>query len=243
MKGAARPSCAPVSDVEVDGVSVSADHAWHDGLVTVDSRAFQLRAPADTAPPWSHSPPDRDGTIAFSRPPRRGSTRHRRPVVDAIRDARSRATTLWECRPDQPGFLTTPIGIRVADGSNLNLDLGTDAALAISGSDHFRQALARSIIVEAVTAHGPADVDLVIMADTGRLAAWDWAKWLPHTRPDGPPRIWSSLHDITRWAEDASARQATGRATRLPSSTALICGTGGMLRCERSFRRHLPGCG
>ena len=193
------------SDVEVDGVSVSADQAWHDGLVTVDSRAFQLRDPADTASPPPQSPPDRDGTIAFSRPPRRGSTRHRQPVVDAIRDARSRATTLWECRPDQPGFLTTPIGIRVADGSNLNLDLGTEAALAITGSDHFRRALARSVIVEVVTAHGPADVDLVVVADTGRLAAWDWAKWLPHARPDGPPRIWSSLHDITQWAEGDGA--------------------------------------
>ena len=193
------------SDVAIDGVGVTADQAWHDEVVAVGSRAFRLRTSADADPPRPHRPPDREGTIAFSRPPRRRSTRNRQPVVDAIRDAQSRATTLWECRPGQPGFLTIPIGMRVADASNLTLDLGADAGLAITGSDQFRRALARSVIVEAVTAHGPADVDLVVVADTDRLAAWDWAKWLPHARPDGTPRIWSSLHDITQWAEGDGA--------------------------------------
>ncbi|HSP29556.1 MAG TPA: hypothetical protein VLN74_13475, partial [Ilumatobacteraceae bacterium] len=82
---------------------------------------------------------------------------------------------------------------------------GSNRAVAVTGSERFRDALVRSLLVEAVTLHGPVDLDLVVLTDPDRLSGWDWAKWLPHLRQggrlDGPPAIWSSRHDIGRWSE------------------------------------------
>jgi hypothetical protein len=93
-------------------------------------------------------------------------------------------------------------------------------ALAITGSDDFRHGLIRTVIIEAATLHGPADIDVVVATDTTRLATWDWAKWLPHVRPAGSPNIWSSRHEIARWADgEATAPTAV---TAGPSRRTLL---------------------
>jgi len=47
------------------------------------------------------------------------------------------------------------------------------------------RALARSVIAAAVVWHSPRDLSLVVLAEPAAAAAWDWAGWLPHARPDG----------------------------------------------------------
>ena len=209
------------SDVMIDGDHLDAATPWHDGTLTVGSRAFQLDRPAGSDSVRARSQPDREGIVAFSRPPRRRSAPDRRPVVDAVRDATLAAPTLWERRPDHPEAFVVPIGVRVEGATTVNVDLGANRALAIAGSERFRGALARSLVVEAVTLHGPADLDVVVLVDPDRLGQWDWAKWLPHLRPggrlDGPPAIWSSRHDITRWAEGVQ-RPVAPATTPLRSS-------------------------
>ncbi len=190
-------------EVTLDGAALTATLRWQQATLTVGPRAFQLDNPARSDSARSRSLPDIDGTVAFSRPPRPRSAQDRRPVVDAVHDATIAAPTLWERRPTHPDAFVLPIGVRADSADVVNADLGSDRAVAVTGSERFRGALARTLVVEAVTLHGPSDLDLVVLTDPDRLAQWDWAKWLPHLRLDGPPAIWSSPHDIMRWAERA----------------------------------------
>ena len=218
---------------------------WRDRTLTVGSRAFRLATPAHAASPRTLPVPDRDGTVAFSRPPRRSSAPDRLPAVDALRDATHAAPTLWERRPDHPDAFVLPFGLRVdpSGPTVVNADLRSDRAIAITGSERVRSALARTLIVEAATLHGPADLDLVILTSPDRAATWDWAKWLPHLRLGDSPAIWSSVDDITQWV-DAAGRQAVRAhdtpdlpaTSRWSSSTIPASGTVEMLRCGRSCR-------
>ncbi len=206
---ATSPTASPATQPAIDGVPVGPRSRWSHGTLSVGGRAFQFEAPARSEPSRTLSMPDRDGSVAFSRPPRRRSAPERRPVVDAVRDAAAASPALWERRPGQPDAFALPIGLRDdADGAAavVTADLSAERAVAIAGSEHFRSALARTLVIEATTLHGPADVDLVVLTSPDRLADWDWAKWLPHLRLDGVPAIWSERRDISRWADGAGGR-------------------------------------
>ena len=191
----------PATDVSIDGVRVDHPTRWSHGTLSVGRRAFRIDTPARSDAARSLSDPDRDGVVEFSRPPRRTPGAPRRPVVDAVRDATGASPTLWERRPGQPDAFALPIGV-CDDGTDdrgsevVSVDLSTERGVAIAGTESFRSALARALVIETVTLHGPADVDLVVLTDPGRVAQWDWAKWLPHIRLGGTPAIWSSARDI-----------------------------------------------
>jgi len=212
------------ADIALDGLSMPSSTPWRQGTVTIGSRAFQLDSPARSDPTRSVSMPDSDGTVAFSRPPRRRSVPDRRPVVDAVQDATLADPSLWERRPGHPDAFVLPVGVRVDESgaSVVTVDLGSDRAVAVTGSERFRAALARTLVVEAATLHGPADLDVVVLTDPDRLAQWDWAKWLPHLRLDGPPAIWSSRHDIGRWADGAGGRAVLATTPWIPSHLTLV---------------------
>ncbi|MGE5211368.1 MAG: hypothetical protein ACM3MM_08875 [Acidobacteriota bacterium] len=210
----------PAADVLVDGVRVDHPTRWSSGTLRVGGRAFQIDMPVRSDLPRTRPTPDRDGTVEFSRPPRRPSSAPRRPVVDAVRDASDASPTLWERRPGHPDAFALPIGVRgegtieddtTDDGTTdvVTIDLRAEQAVAIAGSETFRSSLARALVIEAATLHGPADLDLVILTDADHVAQWDWAKWLPHARLDGAPAIWTSAREITRWADGASERAAS----------------------------------
>ncbi len=193
-------------DAAIAGTSLRPERQWSGGTLTVGSRAFELEAPARSEPARALAMPESDGCVAFSRPPRRRSAPVRRPVVDAVRDATLAAPTLWERRPGHPDAFSPTLGVRGDDSSAVTVDLRSERAVAIAGSERFRSALVRTLVVESVTLHGPSDLDLVVLTDHERLAHWDWAKWLPHLRLDGPPALWSARQDIIRWAEGATGR-------------------------------------
>ena len=204
------------ADVAFDGTPVDEPTRWRDrSTLTVGSRAFQVEVPAAADPTRSLSQPNSDGTVEFSRPPRRRSAPERRPVVDALRDATVAAPTLWERRPDHRDAFVLPFGVEVGSSGITTVDLGAERALAIAGSEDVRSALARTLVVEAVTLHGPADLDIVVLTSPDRVAAWDWAKWLPHVGLDGPPAIWSSAHHIERWVTLTRERAESSTTPRL----------------------------
>ena len=204
--------------VSIDSVPVDGQARWPHGTLSVAGRAFQLDSPARSDRSRSIPAPDSDGTVGFSRPPRRRPSAPRRPVADAVHDAVTASPTLWERRPGQPDAFVLPIGVH-DDSTNdvATVDLATDHAVAVAGSEGFRSALARTLMIETATLHGPADVDLVVLTDPDRLAQWDWAKWLPHLRLGGMPTIWGTTGDIERWADDAagSAEPTAGPSSRL----------------------------
>ena len=80
----------PATDVLIDGIRVDHPTRWSNGTLSVARRAFQIDTPARSDRPHTLSAPDHDGTVEFSRPPRRPTRPPRRPVVDAVRDATER---------------------------------------------------------------------------------------------------------------------------------------------------------
>ncbi len=46
-------------------------------------------------------------------------------------------------------------------------------------------ALARALLVQLATFHGPADLPLAVLVAPDHRDDWDWAKWLPHVEVDG----------------------------------------------------------
>jgi S-DNA-T family DNA segregation ATPase FtsK/SpoIIIE len=57
--------------------------------------------------------------------------------------------------------------------------------LGIAGDRGRAQALARWGLGQCVVAHSPRDLQVVVLAEASAAPAWDWARWLPHARPDG----------------------------------------------------------
>ena len=109
-----------------------------------------------------------------------------------------------------PTRYAIPIGLRpveVGDPLTLELDLFGERAVAVTGADDERTAIARTILVEATTLHGPADLDVVIVTSPDQVTEWEWAKWLPHLRLGGAPVILSEPDAIAEWATEAAGRR------------------------------------
>ncbi len=50
----------------------------------------------------------------------------------------------------------------------------------VGGEDDVR-GIARALIMQAATLHGPEQLQIAILADKDAIKQWEWAKWLPHT--------------------------------------------------------------
>jgi len=124
--------------------------------------------------------------------------------------AESPGLRLWERRRAAPGFLKVSAGLAdrlweppvehgrrheqepdaaiaeaIAAASRLTLvpvavDLSEGGVLGLEGDRAAALAAARSLLCQAVTGSGPADVTVAVFADEDRIADWDWTKWLPH---------------------------------------------------------------
>jgi S-DNA-T family DNA segregation ATPase FtsK/SpoIIIE len=70
-------------------------------------------------------------------------------------------------------------------GSPVPVDLSEGGVIGIVGDRPAALALARSLLCQAAILHGPADLPMMILARAETAPAWDWAKWLPHTRDAG----------------------------------------------------------
>ncbi|HEY3485628.1 MAG TPA: FtsK/SpoIIIE domain-containing protein, partial [Ilumatobacteraceae bacterium] len=81
-----------------------------------------------------------------------------------------------------------------------------ERGIGVAGSAEFTRSFAAALLVDACTRLGPADLDVVVLTDPGRAPAWEWVKWLPHTRVDDLPGPYSSQTDVAAWL----ARSASG---------------------------------
>ena len=83
----------------------------------------------------------------------------------------ARAATLPRC----------PVAVDLAGGGVVGI---------VGGSAELRRALSSALIVQAAAHHGPADLAIAVLTDTGVDGPWDWVTWLPHTRVGGGPDRW-----------------------------------------------------
>ncbi|MFF4749083.1 FtsK/SpoIIIE domain-containing protein [Streptomyces sp. NPDC002514] len=127
--------------------------------------------------------------------------------AEVVYRATAPGVALWERRPGAPDFLRTVVGHAdlpwsppLDDGSSdpapetagilgarnvlpqvpLVVGVAAGEAVGLEGDRRACLAVARSLLCQAVTGSGPADVRLAVFADADRLADWDWTKWLPH---------------------------------------------------------------
>ncbi len=213
-----------IGEVRIDGMLLRTPMPWVDEIVTVGHRAFVVeRRPVVGARRLPS--PDPDGTVVFNRPPLPPAATGRRPAIDALRDACELGATLWQRRPGHANAFVVPIGLRERADTPpeiVELDLSTNPAVAVAGGDKVRTAIARAILIEATTIHGPADLAVVVATTAERVSRWDWTKWLPHLRPTGVPLVLESPDDVARWVDRVLAssivdetRDASPRLTLL----------------------------
>jgi S-DNA-T family DNA segregation ATPase FtsK/SpoIIIE len=175
---------------------------WTDGHLNVGGRIFALESPVVEVERRGLPAPAHDGSIPFQRPPSPAG-RSRRVVVDAVRDATSRSGQLWLTRRTDPGAFDIGFGVNTDGTSTASVDLQRHRGVALVGSDRFTAALARTLLVEVATMHGPVDLDIVIASTPERVAQWNWSKWLPHVRRNGPgsaPDLFADAGSMAAWA-------------------------------------------
>ena len=69
------------------------------------------------------------------------------------------------------------------DHADAPLVLDLAGPVTVVGPPHLRDALVRSVLLQAVTTHPPSALSLVVDPGTHPGDAWDLLAWLPHTRP------------------------------------------------------------
>ena len=92
------------------------------------------------------------------------------PVERAARGNQEPDPELTEAITEAAKLPQVPVAVDLSEGGVVGLEGDRATALAA----------ARSLLGQAVTGSGPADVTVAVFADEDRIADWDWTKWLPH---------------------------------------------------------------
>ncbi len=179
---------------------------WNGERLTVGGRLFDLENPYRVRERRRLPAPNNDGSVPFHRTPGRSPAR-RRVLVDAFDDAMTGASDLWARRSTDPGAYDVAFGLH-ADGATIaSIDLQRHRGIALVGSERFTASLARTMLIELATQHGPADLDIVVASTPGHIARWNWARWLPHVRqtgPASPPELFDDASALATWSASIS---------------------------------------
>ncbi len=76
--------------------------------------------------------------------------------------------------------------------SPITAELAAGGVIGLVGDREAALAMARSLLCQAVTQSGPADIIVVVVTAPDHVSEWDWTKWLPHTRDAGGTRLLSA---------------------------------------------------
>ena len=177
--------------------------------------------------------------------------RRRELAPDPARTLRRAAlptTTMWQRRAAAPDFLTLHAGIgnvpwdppvdaasikragddvaQVVDDAVLaaapvEVELTHAGVVGIVGERADALAVARSLLCQAVTHCGPADLTLGVFCDPGREEEWTWTGWLPHIRRlgDGSGGQWLSTE---RGRSEAMLRAMRDGIESFPTPAVLL---------------------
>jgi S-DNA-T family DNA segregation ATPase FtsK/SpoIIIE len=74
-------------------------------------------------------------------------------------------------------------GLSVVSGVPVVVDPLSTGAIGVSGVRAVALPAARSLMLQAVSLHSPAELVVTAFASTATARDWDWLKWVPHTAP------------------------------------------------------------
>ncbi|MBA3606265.1 MAG: hypothetical protein H0W46_09915, partial [Acidimicrobiia bacterium] len=194
--------------------------------------------------------------------------RHAQPTVaEAVAVVARGDPCLWERRPDhldayaatvatgkrpwRPPVVSSPRAVPGAAeilravgplaGVPISADLRA-GGIGVAGDAEAARAAARGILMNTVTLHGPADLDVLVCTSPENPQAWEWAKWLPHSRIHGPPGVLASTQNARAWSAAVGSENTTAADRSTPRRLTLVVADG-----ERWWRdrdaplRHLLG--
>jgi S-DNA-T family DNA segregation ATPase FtsK/SpoIIIE len=128
----------------------------------------------------------------------------------------------------------------------LGLDLQAAGAVAITGPAEPGRALARSMLVQLVAEHGPADVEIAALVEPESAGHWDWLAWLPHVVDRDGRRALATSGSVadevaTRLLDDlpTGASLAEGATAGTPALRVVLVDDPGSLSARRSASRVL----
>jgi len=80
-------------------------------------------------------------------------------------------------------------GPQVLADTPVVVPLDDHIAVGVVGPRHHALAIASSLVNQACTLHGPADINLGLIVDPDSANDWDWLKWTPHIHGSTGPRV------------------------------------------------------
>lgn len=169
--------------------------------VVSDRRAGRRRSRRETAR-WRAARDTAERALAAA--VRADQDRRRLAAPDPAETARTAAgpgLRLWERRrgdddvlhlrvglADRPAQVEAdgdvPAGATTASDVPVVVPLRSAGVLGVAGPPERARALARWLVVQAAVWHSPRDLRVVVLTEPGAAPAWEWARWLPHTRAD-----------------------------------------------------------
>ena len=118
----------------------------------------------------------------------------------------------------------------VLPGAPVALAFDDEPVVALVGDAAGRNGTARALLTQAAALHSPEDLVMAAMCSSGRLADFEWIKWLPHVRSSNRPlpgpslAMWPDEHErlLVDLANLAEARTADDQASVWPRLLVLV---------------------
>ncbi|NMM34216.1 MAG: FHA domain-containing protein, partial [Phycicoccus sp.] len=116
-------------------------------------------------------------------------------------------------------------GLSVVSDVPVVVDLLTSGAIGVSGLRSMALPVARSLVLQAVSLHSPAELVVAAFASATSAPDWDWLKWVPHTTSPHSPisathltstapacsKLLSELEDLVALAGEPDQDKARAR--------------------------------
>ena len=112
---------------------------------------------------------------------------------------------LWERRLADPDYLVfrvgtadLPSGVELTDPEQdehrrqviwhipeapVTISLRVRGVMGVAGPEDTPRAAGRWLVAQAAALHSPNDLRIYLLTDSSGKASWEWARWLPHCRP------------------------------------------------------------
>ncbi len=193
------------------GSPVAGAVPWTAGTLRVADHAFVVRDASRREIRRRQSV--HDGAVTFHRPPRTQPDGSRPSVAEIVSWACTTDPALWHRRPGHPDAFVLAVGVDTT-GMPASVDIDDHHGVGIIAEVEAANAMARALVLGLAVLHGPADVELVVATSAARAPAWEWVKWLPHTRVGGQLAVLTDPAAAREWADASGTERSTGRSHR-----------------------------